>query len=236
MTVTLTALTSANVDSTGSTVTTASVSPAPFALVLVAVLLHRFDASSPTVSSLSGNGLTWAQVGQSAAWASSTKRLSLWRGQGAAPTSGAITITPNAAADSLSYSVVSFSGTRFGGNGSVAVLQSVVGTETSSTPTTITLSSTFPLGLADSATYGTFAQNTASGFTPGSGFTEIHDVASGATGSQLETEWKNTFDSSVDSNGNNGVLQLGIAVEIGSFVVPRRSLVLPQAVNRGATY
>lgn len=67
--------------------------PAANDLVLLAVLTRGV---SVTHSSVSGNGLTWTQIGASVD-GSTNIRASLWKGVGASPTTGQITVTLSAA-------------------------------------------------------------------------------------------------------------------------------------------
>ena len=74
--------------------TTASIAPAPNALVTVAVLGHNSTSAtaSPTVT---GAGMTWALVGTVTFDAGSTphKRLTIYRALSSSPGSGPLTIT-----------------------------------------------------------------------------------------------------------------------------------------------
>ena len=200
------AITEANLTSAADTTdatswTTASITPTTNRLVLAAICNSR--ATSPTLPTLSGCGLTWVQVA-TVAYVSDTRRLTLFRALGASPTSGALTIdfagvTQSAAGWVISeYDGIDTSGT----DGSAAIVQSV--TDNSGAGVGTTASATLAaFGAAENATFGMFNVNNASGFTAGSGFAEGGDVNVSGLGS-LMAEWRNDNDTSVDATMTSG--------------------------------
>lgn len=203
---------------------TASISPGSNRLVLVAVM-NFGTGSSPNTPTLSGNGLTY-QLIDSQLYQSDFIRLSLFRSMGASPSSGAITIDfAGQTQDSCHWAVSEFSGVNTTGtHGSGAIVQ---GAKAAPTSTTTGLATLAAFADAANATFGCFAINSAGAglITPGSGFTEIYEVSTGQR--NLQTEWKDTADTSVDATASSTNWAV-IAVEIasgGAASVPfRRSL------------
>lgn len=175
------------------------------------------NASAP--SSVTGNGLTWVQVATVAFDTAGAIRstLTLLRALGAAPSAGAVTINFAATHHSSSWSVIEFSGVDTGGtDGSAAVVQSVTDLSASDADGILSVALA-AFGSANNATYGMFGSNGSAGFTPGLGFTEIHDVPQATSPtSVLMTEFRVDNDTSVDATRDGGsALDLGgIAVEI----------------------
>lgn len=120
MAVTAIPLTTGSSTSNVASYTTASISPTPGRLVLVAVLA---TVGSGTVDvTLAGCGLTWTKVEQTPAAA---RTVHLFRAMGA-PTSGALTITGSTSMTSALWQAVEFNGVDTSGtNGSGAIVQSV---------------------------------------------------------------------------------------------------------------
>ncbi len=118
---------------------TASVSPSANALVLLWVA-SQHASSLNTVSSVTGNALTWVQVDTQASTSNTTRRLSLYRALGASPSAGAITIDFGANTQTAcTWGVVQFTNVNTSGtNGSGAVVQSAKNVDGTNSATTIT--------------------------------------------------------------------------------------------------
>ena len=193
---------------------TASIAPTADNLILVAVANDAATEAGAVEPTLSGNGLTWVSIGT--AKAVTTARITLFRSMGAAPSAGAITIdfasnTQNACC----WSVIEFGNVNTGGtNGSAAVVQSA--TNTAAFPALTVVVTLAAFASANNATYGAFGTTAGTAIEPGSGFTEVHDVAAG--GSHLSTEWRVDNDTTVDETHATGANWHAIGVEIGVVV------------------
>ena len=217
-------LTSGSSDTNATSYATASVTPASNALVLIAVA-SILTGSVPPAPTLSGNGLTYVQVATVAfsTIAASRVRLTLFRALGASPSAGAITIDFDTEIQAAcAWAVSEFSGVNTGGtNGSAAVVQSATDrVNDDATQQTLTVTLAAFADAVNNATYGTFSQSANNLFDPGTGFTQIHDVAASTPQVGVFTEWKSGGDTSVDAgesvDGADGLG--GIAIEIGAAV------------------
>lgn len=218
MAITGTNLTSSSSATDGTSFSTASITPAANALILLTFLSRRGDSVEPAVpSSVTGNGLTWVQVNSIYYDTTSTSRrtLTVFRAMGASPSAGAVSITAPATLTSAVWSVDQFTGVDTSGtNGSGAVVQSVTNSTSSGTSLTVTLSS---FGDANNATFGAFGN--ADGLfssTAGTGFSKLGDAADSETSSRCTTEWVSSNDTSVDMTFSTATELGGIAIEIAA--------------------
>jgi hypothetical protein len=196
-----------------SSYTTASVTPVAGKLYLLSVQ-HTIAAGAPNTATVTGAGMTWVQVA-TVITAGLTQRLTMYRAMSGSPGSGSLTIdTAGQNQDRMQWVLDELSNTDLAGaDGSGAVVQSVTGTwNSTNTGQSLTLSS---FGSSDNATYGVLRKNQSTGITPGSGFTELADSGTFIVSSEIQSQWKNTPDTSVDwswaSESNSGVM---IAAEI----------------------
>lgn len=206
----------ANISTDGTTITTASVSPGSNRLILAGFVFSFLSvvASAPACS-VAGNGLTWVQIANRVfrqSGANYWQCLYLYRALGASPSSGTITATSDGFYHAA-YAVSEFIGIDTSGtNGSGAIVQSATNWGDGVGSLTVTLSS---FSNANNATYGLFTASagTQLTFTPGTGFTEIHDT--GQDYASIGTQWRNDNDTSVDSTFSGTASgSAGIAVEI----------------------
>lgn len=206
MAVTVASLQSGKVDATTDPVVTPSFTPTANRLVLAAI--GSYDrAAAPT---LTGNSLTWVLV---LSTVNSSYRVSVYRAMSATPTAGALTIDYSDPGDFTTWSIVEFDGVSLAGtDGSDAVVQAVGATGTSTTA----LATLAAFGSAGNATYGA-SQWGGGPVTPGSGFTELHEERAYTTYS-LETEWKNSDDTTVDATAATSLAWAIIGVEIKEAV------------------
>jgi Domain of unknown function (DUF1929)/Invasin, domain 3/Bacterial Ig-like domain (group 2) len=181
-------LTSGNNPANQKVYTTASIAPAPNALVTVAVLMRRSGGViSPVVT---GGGMTaWETVAtlDFDTQVSPGKRLVIFRALSASPGSGPITIKFSGSISNVQWIVSQWTGVETSGtNGSGAIVQT--GASRSDGATSLAVSLT-PFSAASDVAYGVVgvAKNGPT-VTPATGFSEIDEVSSGET-SALETEW-----------------------------------------------
>ena len=199
---------------------TASISPAPNALITVTVRNHRSSgAISPT---LSGGGMTsWTQVASVDydPISGSLGRLTVFRAMSASPGSGPITITFSATVSNVDWIVSQWTGVdQSGTNGSGAIGQ--IGSARGDAVSALSV----PLaafGNPNNVAYGAVgARLNAPAVTPGSGFTEIAETTPGEN-TLLETQWAtnlNTIQASLTSAKNAALL--GIEISAGGGGAP----------------
>jgi hypothetical protein len=211
MPVTATHLTTSGSDSSLSSYATASISPTANRLVLLAVT-SNFTAT-PNQPTVSGAGLTWVVVATKLD-SDPSRRVTVFRALSASPSSGVLTIDFAGQGQSrCSWSVSEFANVdRTGTNGSNAIVQSASNTNQGTTASGITVT-LGAFGNANNATYGAVRTGSPLAITPGSGFTELGEFDGSAT--TIETEWKNSNDTSVDwSWASSSPVVIAIAVEI----------------------
>ncbi|HKE89849.1 MAG TPA: hypothetical protein VKB45_05910, partial [Gemmatimonadales bacterium] len=186
--ITQTVLTSGNNPVNQRIYTTASIAPAPNALITVAVLGHNSTAA-PATPALSGGGMTaWTVVSSVVFDGVSTphKRLTVYRALAAAPSSGPLTIAFAGSVSNCQWVVVQWTGVDPSGtNGAGAIAQSGSRTGDASSGLTVSLAG---FGNANDVAFGVFgiAKNTAL-VVPGAGFTELAEQPS-AEGTQADLE------------------------------------------------
>lgn len=204
------ALTSGSDTVDRTTYTTASVTPTANALVLVAAYSRRNPGVD--VSSISGNGLTWVKIASVTSTALTFRYISLWRAMGASPSAGTIGITWAGQCNNSAWSVFEITGTDTSGtDGSGAIVQSGTSPDPSTgTSGTITLSA---FGSTNNMGVGFFHHNADEATTPGSGFTEIHDIQISENTAGMNTEYK-VNDNTVDASWTTSIDWLGIAIEV----------------------
>ena len=212
MPITMTSLTSGADDTNQETYVTASISPPANELILVAV--QGGSTVDPVVSSITGNDLTYTEV--ATVVIDGNRRITLFRAMGAAPSAGAVTIVIPAVGVYCHWSIASFAGVNTGGtHGSAAIVQSATNTADAATSLTVTLAA---FAGAGNATYGCLGRSTGAEdpITVGTGFTEIHEVATATNLGSTQSQWRNDNDTSVDWSWSSGSEPAGIAVEIGA--------------------
>lgn len=190
---------------------TASITPTANRLVLAAV--SGDSGGAQEVPTLAGCGLTWVQV---ATVAGLTHGITVFRGLGASPTTGALTATFSATQNTVRWSVVEFDGIDTSGtNGSGAVVQSKTATATGTAGT-----ADFDAAFGDAtnnATYSAIQVGTGSagGVTPEAGFAELHEASLGGL---LETMWRVGEDQTPAPTWVTSRLWTQIVVEIKAAV------------------
>lgn len=202
-------LTTAGNAGSGTSYSTASISPTANALVLVAVTHTIGTGAVPNQASISGAGLTFDHV---VSGASANVRTSVFRALSATPSSGALTISfSGQSQDRCIWSVSEFTGIDTGGtNGADAIVQSVTDA-TTSTSGLITLAA---FSSSSNATYGMFRLGSNTAFTAGTGFTLLGQATT-STNMSLMSEWRSDNDTTVTANWDSASRNYrGIGVEI----------------------
>jgi hypothetical protein len=207
MPVTATHLTTAQASASDSH-NTASISPGANKLILVFI---RVGSDSVTIDSVTGNGITYAEVVFDAEPGGNS--IACYRGMSSSPTTGAITIDFSGSAIGA-WSVVEFDNVDTTGvNGANAVVQNATNVDTSATSLTVTLGA---FSSADNATAGMiyYAASALNTLSVGSGFTELGNVSQSGIGGII-SEWKDTNDTTVDASQDGAATyMMGVAVEI----------------------
>jgi protocatechuate 3,4-dioxygenase beta subunit len=203
-----------------STYTTASIAPAPNALITVAVRNHRSPAAiSPT---LSGGGMTsWTPVASVDydPISGSLGRLTVFRAMSASPGSGPITITFSNGVSNVDWIVSQWTGVDVSGvNGAGAIGQTGSARGDAVSALSVPLAA---FGNANNVAYGAVgARLNAPAVTPGSGFTEIAEVTPNEA-TLLEAQWATnlyTIQASLTSAKNAALL--GIEIKAGGGGAP----------------
>jgi hypothetical protein len=210
-------LTSGNNTTNQKVYTTASIAPAPNALVTLAVLGHR-SAGATSSPKISGGGMTtWEEVATVTLDPLSTplKRLTVYRAMSASPGSGSITIAFENNVSNAQWIVSQWQGVDASGtNGSGATVQTGSGRANTVTGLTVTLA---PFQNAGNVAYGVFAvRSSTPAVTPGAGFAEIAEHASSESpAADLQAQWTsndNTINATWPSANGAG---LGIEIRAG---------------------
>lgn len=229
-----TLLTSGNSAVNQKLYTTATISPAPNALITIAILAHT-STGSPPVPVVSGGGMSaWTEVAATTfdALAKPLKRITVVRARSASPGSGPITIRFNKNQSNVEWIVSQWEGTdTTGTNGAGAIVQTGSNRRDAADGLTVSLA---PFGNENNVAYGIFGvRSNAPAITAGSGFSEIAEHASGEEPpSALQAEWAsddNTIDATWTSM-NGGAL--GIEIKALQHQAPVVSVeVTPASAN-----
>ena len=223
--------------------TTATIAPAPNALITVAVLGHNSTSAAPSPTLTGGGETSWTEVASITfdAVATPHKRLTIFRAMSGSPGSGPLTITYSASQSDCQWIVSQWDGVDISGlNGAGAIVQTGSNSGDAVAGLAVTLAA---LGDPGNVAYGVFGvSKNAVAVTPGSGFTEIAEQPSGeSTPADLEAEWA-TNDNTIDASwaSLNGAA-LGVEIKSGTGggggggVSPALSTVavVPQSIAAG---
>jgi protocatechuate 3,4-dioxygenase beta subunit len=197
--------------------TTASIAPAPNALVTVAVMTHQSSAAAPNPT-LSGGGMASWDVVATVTFDGATplKRVTIFRAMSAAPGTGPITITSSVTVSNCQWIVSQWTGVETAGtNGSGAVVQSGTASGSGVNQLTVTLA---PFASTANVAYGVFGvnSNVVPTVIPGTGFTTIDEQPSGeGTLADLFAEWavNRTAVTATWSNKNGGAVGIEVKVK-----------------------
>lgn len=220
MAITITNILNTNSAVAATSYATASWTPLPNELYFAAFVSRTGITVDPTIPTASGNGITWVMI-DTALYddsSSSRRRLTLFRGMSASPTTGALTFDEVGQSQTNAFWVVDgVTGMDTSGtSGSGAIVQSakaidVVGAA-SLTATLAAFSS------VNNSTYGAIGFTTAgAAVTAGTGFTKLGDN-NDSSSTRIATEWRVDNDTTVDFSPD-GTQQIAIiAVEIKAAV------------------
>jgi hypothetical protein len=194
-----TLLTSGNNSSNQKAYSTAAIAPAPNTLVTIAVVAHKSSSVGPSPT-VSGGGMSaWTEVATITfdPLSQPLKRMTIFRAMSASPGSGPITITFAKGQQNAQWIVSEWGGVDMSGvNGAGAIAQTRSSAADEVNGLTLSLA---PFGNAKNVAYGVFGvRSSAPAVTPGAGFTEIAEHASGESPpSALQAGWAfndNTID------------------------------------------
>ena len=181
--------------------TTESISPAPNALITIAVLGHNSASAAPSPI-ITGGGMTeWTEVATVTFDPLSLplKRMTVYRAMSSSPGSGPITIQWSKNQSHTMWIVSQWEGADTSGlNGAGAIVQIASDAADLVNGMSVTLA---PVGDVNNVAYGVFGvRSTVAAVTPGAAFTEIAEHASAESPpSALQAEWAsgvNTIDAS----------------------------------------
>ena len=240
--ITQTLLTSGNSTANAKTYTTASIAPAPNALVTVAVVGHRSYGANPSPIVTGGGMTAWDEVATITydPIGSPLKRLTVYRAMSTSPGSGPITITFVGNVSSAQWVVSQWQGVDgTGTNGAGAIGQTGSSRADGGSGLSIALS---PLGNPANVALGVFGvASSVAAVTPGAGFTEIAEAPSAESPpSDVQAEWATSLNT-IDASWNNlRGAALGIEIRAGTpaEVVPVAAVTVDPAdatVARGST-
>jgi hypothetical protein len=202
--ITQTLITSGNDPVNQRVYTTASISPAPNALITVAVMGHNSTSAVPSPT-LSGGGVSaWTEVATITfdTVALPHRRLTIFRAMSSSPGSGPLTFTFTKAQSNCQWIVSQWDGVDISGvNGAGAIGQTGSNRADGGNGLTVTLGA---LGNASNVAYGVFGvKKNVLAVTPGAGFTEIAEQPSSEnTPGDLEAEWATNV-STIDASWTN---------------------------------
>lgn len=189
---------------------TASITPTANRLAVAGVLVSVASGTTPALS-LTGCGLTWVQVDQTAAGA---RTLHVFRAMGAAPTAGALSIAGDGTTTLTSclWSVTEFDGVDTSGtDGSGAVVQSVNQKPAAATSCSTAFATAVTAG---NATFGAVAISAQEAMTAGTGWTALGQTSQSAPTSALLTEAATTAQQNVTASWTSSVTNFIIGVEV----------------------
>lgn len=172
---------------------TGSITPTANRLILAAVGSSQAGSGATAIPTLSGNGVTWAQIATiQSSDAALGRRVTLFRALHAGPSAGAVTIDFGGVNQGrCAWSIVEWSDIDTSGtNGSGAIVQAVTASDTTGTAGTATLAA-----FGDAVNNAAYSAITTGGggadtITPEGGFTELHQVQPTAEAQRLETMWR----------------------------------------------
>lgn len=212
-----------------TTYATGSITPTANRLVLAAFASNVFSLGNTPVSpSIVGNSLSWSLVASlnfEFGGGFTNSNLSVFRALNSGPNTSAISITYSIKIDTCAWAIAEFSGIdTSGANGSAAVVQSAVGSASTSATCIVSLAA---FANANNATYGVFAVTDTSAGTisisQGAGFTLL--ATTGQEWCSIGLEWVNSNQTTVLMSTPAAKQGMGgIAIEIAAAPIPLGTL------------
>lgn len=193
---------------------TASIAPSANKLIILTVG-NKFSGV-PNIPTVTGDNVTWTQIATRRSATNTDLRITMFRATGS-PTSGALTIDfAGQTQANCMWSVSEFANVKLSGvNGADGVVQEADNdSNTTATGITVTLAA---FASTDNATHGVIVEDSTTTVNAGGGFTEL---ASSFTNQGIESEWKNSNDTTVDWTWASSVSGVdAMAIEI-AFQAP----------------
>jgi hypothetical protein len=209
----------ANSDSTDSaTYTTASITLKAGRLYIAAIENSHGTSASAVSAITGGPTFSAAPATSTTLYNSNLNRISLWTAVPTVDYTGTLTIAFGGTTQTgCVWAINELSGVDTTTNN--GIVQSAVGTGTSTTP----LATLAAFGSANNATFAAHGVVNTSGFTPGTGFTELSDTTAATPAQGMETEWRVDNDTTADAtvtSGAWGSVAVEIKADAGSFIIP----------------
>lgn len=216
-----------NVDSTSYT--TGSISPTANRLILGAVACSANDAAT-VAPTLSGNGLTWVQIGtDTGTVVGNERRITLFRAMGASPSSGIVTITLSATMLGCAWGFSEVTGMDTGGtNGSGAIVQSATNSRDANDANFISVTLAAFADATNNATFIAAVAAANQAMAPEAGFTELFDVTHIDRNMNASGAWRVGQDTTPTISWTNNTVAAAVAVEIQEPQATTRRIMLVQ--------
>lgn len=208
MALTVSNLTTAASTTNGSVFTTASITPTPGALVLVAAT--AVDLAGPVVPTVVGNGITYSLVATVIFPVPATIRvLVLYVGRSAAPSAGPVVLTGTGTYTAMAWAILEVTG------GVAHVRQQATTHVSGPLAAAVALPAPPRSGAVLVGIVGG-AEGTAGNYTPGTDFTELAEAGVTANDTRIMTEWwatptDTTVDATWTTTGPKALVGLEIA-------------------------
>jgi hypothetical protein len=202
-----------------SVYTTASITPTANKVLFLAVG-QKHTASDQAAPTVSGGGVaTWTQV---STVNSTRRRLTVFRAEtGAAPTSGAITITLAATLASMAWAVIEVEDSkRSGTNAADAVVQSITDANTAGTAIGLPLSGAWANADSQGLTFIYYSSGGSGPVVPGVGLTSLGGVEGGSAdnaGGMEAFYGRNGSSQEIGVTLDGSDISLGIGLEIAGY-------------------
>lgn len=212
--------------SSGTSYTTASVSPGANALILATIQVNNASVT-PNDPTISGNGLTWVEA-TTTIDASNHARMTMFRAMGQTTTPGTITFDFAGQTETSAYwAVTQFNGaSQAGTNGSGALVQTI-GSNGCVFAATRSITFTNAFSNLANATYGVITVTTNGNITPGNGYTEISETD---LTQSTETEWRINNSTTASWNWTGSHCEWAIAAEIAPARLPVHTFLFSSVV------
>lgn len=192
----------------GNSFSTASITPTANALMFAAIV-NRTAAGAGTIT-LSGNGLTWVELGAILLNNDTPARLTVFRAMGASPSTGVVTISVSNTAEGISWNIEEFTGVDTGGTNGSGAVGTPFTAFGNTTPHTINMGGAATVDHAWAAAYGVIGTRP----TPAGTWVELGDNVSGSPATCSETQWDTTGDETTCAPTGSNADWAGLVVEI----------------------